>query len=711
MAGQAHPDKMVFGLDIGTRSIVGTVGYKTSKDRFTVVAQSTKLHDTRAMLDGQIHDIGNVAETITSVKKELEAKIGRKLSEVCIAAAGRVLQTATASAEITFEEETVIDEEIIHSLEMLGVEQAHKKMLEETNDHEHNFFCVAYTVVHYYLNHYVITNLEEHKASNIGVEVLATFLPDEVIDGLYAAVQKAGLQVENLTLEPIAAMQVAIPENFRLLNIALVDVGAGTSDICITRDGSVVAYGMIPMAGDRITEVIAKNRLVDFKTAEGIKLDTAAKKKAIQYKDIMGLVQKTTKDEVLAEVDETLETITGAVANEIMDLNGGKPVSAVFVVGGGGKIAGFTDKLAAKLGLVKERVALRGEEVMSFVTFLEEGVKKDPLLVTPIGICLNYYEQRNNFIFVRVNGERIKLYDNGKLTIVDAALQYGYPNEKLFPIRGKELNFTVNGERRMVRGEAGEAAVIHLNQNVVGINAAITQNDEITIEESTVGKAASCVIGKLPEFKQTISFLVNGNRVTCPRYMQVNGEMVSEYYEICENDRIESVDYYTLEQALAFLDIVPEGKVYVNHVPAEPSEKVYENFTIEIGLKSATVVETATAEEAGEDTEDLEESETTKDSRASKTAKDSKDSKALTDNEPEPEEAAKPKPHNIVVVINKKPVVLKGKAEYRLVDVLDVFPFDLSQSNGRMAVVRVNGTATDFMQPIKDSDQIDLYWE
>ena len=146
MYGQ--PEKMVFGLDIGTRSIVGTVGYKTSGQGFTVVAQCTKLHETRAMMDGQSHDIGAVAQTIESVRKELEEQTGRKLNEVCIAAAGRVLNTARAYAEVTFDEDVVIDEEIIHSLEMLGVENAHKKMKEETQDTEHNFFCVAYTVVH-----------------------------------------------------------------------------------------------------------------------------------------------------------------------------------------------------------------------------------------------------------------------------------------------------------------------------------------------------------------------------------------------------------------------------------------------------------------------------------------------------------------------------------------------------------------------------------
>lgn len=705
-------EKYVYGLDIGTRSVVGTVGYKTAERAFTVVAQCTKLHETRAMMDGQIHDIAAVAKTISQVQKELEEQTGRKLNEVCIAAAGRVLNTARAYAEVTFEEDIVIDEEIIHSLEMLGVENAHKKMKEETKDAEHNFFCVAYTVVHYYLNDFIITNLEEHKASKIGVEVLATFLPDEVIDGLYSAVQKAGLQVENLTLEPIAAMQVAIPENFRLLNIALVDVGAGTSDICITKDGSVVAYGMIPMAGDMLTETIARNRLVDFKTAEQMKLDTSTKKKAITYKDIMGLKQKVDREELLSDVKDTVDHITKAVAEQITALNGGKPVSAVFVVGGGGKICGFTEQLAKHLGIAKERVALRGVEVLSSITFLQEGIKKDPLLVTPIGICLNFYEQKNNFIFVRVNDERIKLYDNGKLSVMDAALQFGYPNEKLFPARGRELTFTVNGEMRMVRGELGEAAEILLNGKNVGMNAPIEQSDVITIKESTKGAAASCTIGKLPEFKQTISFTVNGNKVTCPRFMQVNGELVSEYYEIKEGDVISSMEYYTVEQALAFLDIVPQGAVYVNNAPAGPEEKVYDNFTVQIRLEEEEPKLPETFEEVAEEYEEeaLSYTEPVQADAVQKAA--AFDEPVTVAEAPKAPEVTVEKPGttDIIVLVNKQAMVLKGKASYLLVDVLDVFPFNLADGRGKEAVVQVNDEPTNFMHPLKEGDRIDLYW-
>ncbi|MBR6852240.1 MAG: cell division protein FtsA, partial [Lachnospiraceae bacterium] len=70
MAEYKEQGNLVFGLDIGTRSIVGTVGYREG-DVFTVLGQEIKEHETRAMLDGQIHDIGQVGNTILQVKKAL----------------------------------------------------------------------------------------------------------------------------------------------------------------------------------------------------------------------------------------------------------------------------------------------------------------------------------------------------------------------------------------------------------------------------------------------------------------------------------------------------------------------------------------------------------------------------------------------------------------------------------------------------------------
>ena len=104
---QSRNETLVFGLDIGTRSIVGVVGYM-ERNRFKVIAMAEQKHETRAMLDGQIHDIYKVGDTIRKVKNSLENQLERELSDVCIAAAGRVLKTVNSSAEYEFEEGTYL---------------------------------------------------------------------------------------------------------------------------------------------------------------------------------------------------------------------------------------------------------------------------------------------------------------------------------------------------------------------------------------------------------------------------------------------------------------------------------------------------------------------------------------------------------------------------------------------------------------------------
>ena len=125
------PGQLVFGLDIGTRSIVGTVGYRVG-DKFYVAGQSIREHKTRAMLDGQIHDIYKVGETIGEVKAELEGRLSVSLKEVCIAAAGRVLRTVTTRVDYEFQTDKEVTGEDIYALDSMGIEKAYQEFQEET---------------------------------------------------------------------------------------------------------------------------------------------------------------------------------------------------------------------------------------------------------------------------------------------------------------------------------------------------------------------------------------------------------------------------------------------------------------------------------------------------------------------------------------------------------------------------------------------------
>lgn len=737
----------VFGLDIGTRNVVGTVGYQTDDKEFVVTAQYVREHETRAMLDGQIHDIGRVAKTIKEVKDELEKQTGQPLEEVCIAAAGRVLKTVTTHVEYEYAQESVVTGEDVHTLNLLGIEKA-QETLKEVNDTSYKFYCVGYSTVKFFLNNEVFISLEGHKANKIGEDIIVTFLPEDVVDGLYAAVGQAGLSVANMTLEPIAAINVAIPENYRMLNIALVDVGAGTSDISITRDGSIIAYGMIPHAGDEMTEVIVQHFLVDFNMAESIKLQSTTSD-TVTYKDIMSIEHTIPAQDVWDVAAPVVDNIAQEVSAKIRELNGDKTVSACFVVGGGGKIHGFTEKLAEDLDLPEERVALRGEEVLGDVTFEQEDIKKDPLLVTPIGICLNYYEQRNNFIMVRFNGERIKLYDNNRLKIVDAALQAGFSNDELFPKRGTPINFTVNGVARLVRGEAGEGAVVTMNGKPASINTPLEPNSEIVIEPSTAGEAAEYKISQLDEYNHSvITFVINGRKVSCPRFVQVNGRLEPEDYSIRENDVIETRNYYTVRQIAQFMDLVidTDQMIFVNNEEADLDTLVYENFSVEWKTDEYGVARidnnnyNDTQESDSDDASVLAEQDansTESDNTVTRTSEQmmnqvldelhdefAKEAEASAVPENELPENELPKndiqeeiheedssENTVTVIVNGEPVELSGKDTYIFVDIFTHISFDLQAGKGRAIATVINGRDAQFSEELHEGDKIELYWK
>ena len=732
----------VFGLDIGTRNVVGTVGYQTDDKEFVVTAQYVREHETRAMLDGQIHDIGRVAKTIKEVKNELEKQTGQPLEEVCIAAAGRVLKTVTTHVEYEYAQESVVTGEDVNTLNLLGIEKA-QEALKEVNDTSYKFYCVGYSTVKFFLNDDVFISLEGHKANKIGEDIIVTFLPEDVVDGLYAAVGQAGLSVANMTLEPIAAINVAIPENYRMLNIALVDVGAGTSDISITRDGSIIAYGMIPHAGDEITEVIVQHFLVDFNMAESIKLQSTTSD-TVTYKDIMSIEHTIPAQDVWDVAAPVVDNIAQEVSTKIRELNGDKTVSACFVVGGGGKIHGFTEKLAEDLDLPEERVALRGEEVLGDVTFEQEDIKKDPLLVTPIGICLNYYEQRNNFIMVRFNGERIKLYDNNRLTIVDAALQAGFPNNELFPKRGTPINFTVNGVARLVRGEAGDGAVVTMNGKPASINTPLEPNSEIVIEPSTAGEAAEYKISQLDEYNHSvITFIINGRKVSCPRFVQVNGRLEPEDYSIRENDVIETRNYYTVRQIAQFMDLVidTDQMIFVNNEEADLDTLVYENFSVEWKTDEYGVarIDNNTYNDTQEsDTDEAsvlaeqDANSTESDNTVARTSEQmmnqvldelhdefAKEAEAsavpeneLPKNDIQEEIHEEDSSENTVtVIVNDEPVELSGKDTYIFVDIFTHISFDLQAGKGRAIATVINGRDAQFSEELHEGDKIELYWK
>lgn len=143
----------LFALDIGTRSLVGVVGYP-EKDKIRVKAIETLPHRKRAMRDGQIEDIHAVARGAAEIKRKLEERLGCTLPRVYVAAAGRALKTCHAAFETESDQKQRIDQETISRLEAGAIANAEEKFRGEGD--KDIFYLVGYSVSRYYLDNYPI---------------------------------------------------------------------------------------------------------------------------------------------------------------------------------------------------------------------------------------------------------------------------------------------------------------------------------------------------------------------------------------------------------------------------------------------------------------------------------------------------------------------------------------------------------------------------
>ena len=275
--------ELLFILDIGTRSVIGVAG-RLQGEMLKVLCVESEEHSQRAVVDGQIQDIEQTAKIARVVKDRMEKKLGLIFQEVHVAAAGRVLKTERAVCEMELDDQNPIAAKELAALESMAVQKAYQKLVEGLQEGEPADFCsVGHTVAGYQLDGYSFSTLSGHRGKKAGIDLIATFLPSEVVESLYTAMSMLGLSIASMTLEPIAAMNAVVPRELRLLNIALVDVGAGTSDIAVADKGSVCGYTMATVAGDEVTERLMQEFLVDFGTAEQMKFDASAGKETIQY--------------------------------------------------------------------------------------------------------------------------------------------------------------------------------------------------------------------------------------------------------------------------------------------------------------------------------------------------------------------------------------------------------------------------------------------
>ncbi|AKS39267.1 cell division protein [Anoxybacillus gonensis] len=539
---------LIFALDIGTRSVVGII-LKETDGQYQVEDIVIKEHEERAMLDGQIHDVLAVAKVIIDIKKTLEERHG-PLTRVCVAAAGRSLKTEKGKTTISVKGKPLLTHEDVTYLELAAVQQAQMTLAEKSsNEKSHHYYCVGYSVTRYEIDGEEIGSLIDQQGDEASVEVIATFLPKLVVESLLAALQRAHLEMEALTLEPIAALNVLIPPTMRRLNVALVDIGAGTSDIAITDGGTVIAYGMVPMAGDEITEAISDAYLLDFPLAEQAKRDLHTKE-TVTITDILGFETEVSREQMIATISEAIDRLADAISQEILRLNNDQPPKAVMLVGGGSLTPELPKRLAQKLHLPENRVAIRGIDAIQKLHIDREEMKHRPELVTPIGIAIAAKQTPIQYVTVEVNGQSIRLFDMKQLTIGDALLTAGIQLHKLYGKPGLACVVTLNGNTITVPGTHGEPPIIMRNGEPATFDTPIKNGDHIVVEKGKDGKQATIQLRDLLESLPTKQVTINGQQYTIEPLVLRNGELASLDAVLCDRDAIVVHMPETMEQLL-----------------------------------------------------------------------------------------------------------------------------------------------------------------
>ncbi|MBC8062366.1 MAG: rod shape-determining protein [Clostridiaceae bacterium] len=666
-----NPKDTIFSLDIGTRSVIGTVGIVKEK-KFVVLAESYVEHQERAMIDGQIHDITLVANAVTYVKSELEEKLKFQLKDVAIAAAGRFLRTVNVKADINIDPEREIDKETIRSLELTSVKKAEERVNKQT---EGKLYCVGYSVKGYYLNGFVISNLLFHKGQSISAEVIATFLPRGVVDSLYAVMDKVGLNVVSLTLEPIAAMEAAIPKNLRLLNLVLVDIGAGTSDIAITSKDTISAYGMVPLAGDEATEAIAQAFLVDFNTAERIKRECSVKE-TVEFKDVLGFENQVNSEEIVKTILPIVEKVAAETAEKIIYLNGGKSPNAVFLVGGGAHTPRIKEFLAEKLNLPIQRIAIKDRS--DVVDCVCEDNSLGSTGVTVLGIALVSIKRLgNDFIDVIFNETVISLFNSHKHSVMDVMLQAGINPKILISKNGKNIRFNLNGKPRLSFGTLAKSSVVKVNNKLASIDTELNEGDKIEVEYSRDGESAKPkVIEVIPDFNP-VSFYLNNEIINLEPLSMINGKKVNLDETIHEGDDV------TIILPKTFQDFKQHFKQY--------------NSSLSYTLLGDQVVDDYIINE-------LDRINAFSNEILVDTVKEPKKTKVIKEKTMEKLKII------TTVYVNDKKVELKDKDKYVFIDLFEYIDFDLSKPQG-LLVLLLNDNKAGYHDVLNNGDKIVIGWE
>jgi cell division protein FtsA len=261
--GSGQDKRMIVGLDIGTSKVVAIVGEVGVDGEIEVVGIGS--NPSKGMKKGVVVNIESTVQSIQRAIEEAELMAGCQIHSVYVGIAGSHIRSLNSHGIVAIRDREVyaLDlERVIDAAQAVAIPADQK-------------------VLHILPQEYVIDNQEGIKEpmgmSGVRLEAKVHLVTCAVnaAQNIEKCIRRCGLEVEEIILEQLASSYSVLTEDERELGVCLVDVGGGTTDIAIFTEGSIRHTGVIPIAGDQVTNDIAMALRTPTQHAEEIKIKYA----------------------------------------------------------------------------------------------------------------------------------------------------------------------------------------------------------------------------------------------------------------------------------------------------------------------------------------------------------------------------------------------------------------------------------------------------
>lgn len=262
MAGMAG-GKLIVGLDIGTSKVVAIVGEAGADGELKVVGLGS--HPSRGLKKGMVVDIESTVQSIQRAVEEAERMAGCQVHSVYAGIAGSHIRSLNSHGIVAIRDREVFQhdlERVIDAARAVAIPADQK-------------------ILHILPQEYVIDSQEGIKEplgmSGVRLEAKVHLVTCAVnaAQNIEKCIRRCGLDVDDIILEQLASSYSVLTDDERELGVCIVDIGGGTTDIAIFTEGAIRHTGVIPIAGDQVTNDIAMALRTPTQYAEEIKIKYA----------------------------------------------------------------------------------------------------------------------------------------------------------------------------------------------------------------------------------------------------------------------------------------------------------------------------------------------------------------------------------------------------------------------------------------------------